>query len=100
MYETLDYIVGVVLGQRLEKKPTTICYASKTFFEAQINYTTIEKELLVVVYVLEKFRPYILGSKIIIYIDHATLKILALQERGQTMSHTMGSTPSIIRLGD
>ena len=55
MYETLDYTVGVVLGQRLEKKLTTICYASKTFFEAQINYTTIEKELLVVVYVLEKF---------------------------------------------
>ena len=28
------------------------------------------------VYVLEKFRPYILGSKIIIYTDHAALKYL------------------------
>ena len=42
--------------------------------EAQMNYTTTEKELLVVVYALEKFRPYILGSKIIIYTDHAALK--------------------------
>ena len=53
-----------------------MCYASKTLIEAQINYTTTEKELLAVVYALEKFRPYILGSKIIIYTDHAALKYL------------------------
>ena len=57
-------------------RPTAICYESKTLVEAQINYTTMEKELLVVVYALEKFQPYILGSKIIIYTDHATLKYL------------------------
>ena len=72
----INYAVGAVLGQRLDKKPTTICYASKTLIEAQINYTTMEKELLAVVYALEKFRPYIFGSKIIIYTDHATLKYL------------------------
>ena len=71
-----DYAVGSVLGQRLDKKPTAICYPSKTLIQAQINYTTTEKELLAVVYVIEKFRPYILGSKIIIYIDHAALKYL------------------------
>ena len=76
MCDASDYAVGAVLGQRLDKKPTTICYASKTLIEAQINYTTIEKELLAVVYALEKFLPYILGSKIIIYTDHATLKYL------------------------
>ena len=65
-----------VLGQRLDKKPTAIFYASKTLVEAQINYKTTEKELLTVVYALEKFRPYILGSKIIIYTDHAALKYL------------------------
>ena len=36
----------------------------------------MEKELLAVVYALEKFWPYILGSKIIIYTDHAALKYL------------------------
>ena len=35
---------------------------------------TTKKELLVVVYVFEKFWPYILRSKIIIYIDHVELK--------------------------
>ena len=76
MCNALDYAVGVVLGQQLDKKPTAICYTSKTLVVAQMNYTNTEKELLVVVYVLEKFRPYILGSKIIIYTDHAALKYL------------------------
>ena len=76
MCDASDYAVGAVLGQRLDKEPTTICYASKTLIEAQINYTTMEKELLAVVYALEKFWPYILGSKIIIYTDHAALKYL------------------------
>ena len=76
MCDASDYAVGAVLGQRLYKKLTAICYASKTLIKAQINYTTTEKELLVVVYTLEKFRPYILGSKMIIYTDHAALKYL------------------------
>ena len=74
MCNTSDYAVGAISGQRLDKKPTTIYYASKTLVEAQINYMTTEKELLAVVYTLEKFWPYILGSKIIIYTDHAALK--------------------------
>ena len=76
MCDASDYAMGAVLGQRLDKKSRAICYASKTFIKAQINYTTTEKELLAVVYALEKFRPYILGSKIIIYTDHAALKYL------------------------
>ena len=76
MCDASDYAVGVVLGQRLDKKSTAICYASKTLVEAQINYTTTEKKLLAVVYALDKFRPYMLGSKIIIYTDHAALKYL------------------------
>ena len=76
MCDASDYAVGVVLGQRLDKKPTAICYASKTLVEAQINSTTTEKELMAVVYALEKFRTYILGSKIIIYTDHAAFKYL------------------------
>ena len=76
MSDASDYAVGAVLAQRLDKKPTAICYASKTLIKAQINYTTMEKELLVVVYALEKFWPYILGSKIIIYTNHAALKYL------------------------
>jgi len=43
---------------------------------AQSNYTTIEKDLLVVVFALDKFRSYLLGTKVIIFSDHAALKYL------------------------
>ena len=74
MCDASDYAVGAVLGQWIDKKPTAIWYASKTLAEAQMNYTTTEKELLAVVYAVEKFRSTILGSKIVIYTDHAALK--------------------------
>jgi len=65
-----------VLAQRDGKLPHVIYYASRTLDTTQTNYTTIEKELLAVVFALDKFRPYILGSKVIVYTDHATLKFL------------------------
>ena len=34
MCDASDYAVGAVLGQQLDKKPTAICYASKTLIEA------------------------------------------------------------------
>ena len=34
MCDALDYAVGAVLGQQLEKKPTVICDATKTLVEA------------------------------------------------------------------
>ena len=76
MCDTSDFTVGAILGQQIDKKPTAIFYASKTLFDSQLNYMTMEKELLAVVFALEKFRPYVLGSKIIVYTDHAALKYL------------------------
>ncbi|KAI3749744.1 hypothetical protein L2E82_20360 [Cichorium intybus] len=76
MCDASDYAVGAVLGQRVDKKPVVICYSSKTFSEAQLNYTTTEKELLAVVYALDKFRSYIWGSKVILYTDHSAIRHL------------------------
>ena len=47
-----------------------VYYASTTLNEAQRNYTTTEKDLLAVVYALDKFRAYLVGSDIIIFTDH------------------------------
>ena len=71
-----DYAVGVVLGQRTEKIFKAIYYASKTFTEAQANYSSTEKEMLAMVFAREKFRPYLLGSHVIIHTDHAAIKYL------------------------
>ncbi|GAU37821.1 hypothetical protein TSUD_276390 [Trifolium subterraneum] len=53
-----------------------IHYASKVLNDAQINYATTEKELLAIVYALEKFRSYLIGTKIVVYTDHAAIKYL------------------------
>ncbi|XP_062017928.1 uncharacterized protein LOC133734314 [Rosa rugosa] len=76
MCDASDYAVGAVLGQRKEKKPHAIYYASRTLNDAQLNYSTTEKELLAVVFALDKFRSYLLQTKIIVYTDHAALKYL------------------------
>ncbi|KAI3815454.1 hypothetical protein L1987_15122 [Smallanthus sonchifolius] len=76
MCDASDTTIGAVLGQRIDKKPVAIYYASKTLSEAQLNYTTTEKELLTVVYALDKFRSYIWGSKVIVYSDHSAVRYL------------------------
>ncbi|GKC01991.1 reverse transcriptase domain-containing protein [Tanacetum coccineum] len=43
---------------------------------AQEHYTTTEKELLAVVFSFDKFRPYLVLSKTIVYTDHSALKYL------------------------
>ena len=76
MCDASDYAMGAVLGQRTNKIFKAIYYASKTFNEAQEHYLTIEKEMLATMFSCEKFRPYILGSHVIIYTDHAAIKYL------------------------
>ena len=55
MCDASDYVVGAVLGQRREKKPMAIYYASKTLTDAQRNYSTTERKLLAVIFALDKF---------------------------------------------
>ena len=76
MCDASDFAIGAVLGQKINKEPHVIYYASKTLFDAQLNYTTTAKELLAVVFALEKFCSYLLGSKVLVYSDHAALKHL------------------------
>ena len=76
MCDASDFAMGAVLGQRKEKIFRAIYYASRTFNEAQENYSTTEKEMLAIVFACEKFRPYILGSHVIVHTDHAAIKYL------------------------
>ncbi|KAI5320959.1 hypothetical protein L3X38_040667 [Prunus dulcis] len=76
MCDASDGAIGAVLGQRKDKKPVVICYAIRTLNSAQKNYTTAEKDLVAVVFALEKFRSYILGSQIVVFTDHSALKYL------------------------
>ncbi|KAM2915234.1 hypothetical protein COP2_045648 [Malus domestica] len=55
MCDASDYVLGAVLGQRKDKKPHVIYYASQTLNDTQLNYSTTEKELLAIVFALDKF---------------------------------------------
>ena len=66
MCDASDYIVGGVLGQRVDKKLNVIHYDSKTLDSTQRNYATTEKEFLAVVFACDKFRSYIVDSKVVI----------------------------------
>ncbi|KAK0573131.1 hypothetical protein LWI29_003392 [Acer saccharum] len=76
MCDASDYVVGAVLGQRKYKRQHVIYYASHTLNEAQDNYATTEKELLAIVFAFDKFRSYLVGSKVVVYTDHAAIKYL------------------------
>ncbi|KAL4378792.1 hypothetical protein GQ457_02G028570 [Hibiscus cannabinus] len=65
MCDASDYAVGAVLGQRKWKIFHPIYYASKILNDAQVNYTTKEKEMLAVIFAFDKFRSYLIGTKII-----------------------------------
>jgi hypothetical protein len=65
MCDASDYVVFAVLAQSKDKKQYVVSYVSKTLTEPQLNYSTMEKELLVVVFAM-----------VIVYTDHDALKYL------------------------
>ncbi|RVW77493.1 Retrovirus-related Pol polyprotein from transposon 297 [Vitis vinifera] len=80
MCDASDFAIGAILGQIEDGKPYVIYYASKTLNEAQRNYTTTEKELLAVVFALDKFRAYLVGYFIIVFTGHSALKYLLTKQ--------------------
>ena len=80
MCDASDFAIRAVLGQKEDGKPYVVYYERKTLNEAQRNYTTTEKELLAIVYALDKFRAYLVGSFIVIFTDHSTLKYLLTKQ--------------------
>ena len=76
MCDASDYEIGAVLGHKRERIFQVIHYASKNLNDAQLNYATTEKELLAIVFAFDKFRPYLIGNKVIVHTDHSAIKYL------------------------
>lgn len=55
MCDVSDFAIRAVLGQRRGKIIHVIYYVRRTFDNAQMNYATIEKNLLAVVFTFDKF---------------------------------------------
>ena len=83
MCDASKVAIRAVLGQREDGKPYVVYYASKTLNEAHRNYTTIEKELLEILYALDKFKAYLVGSFIVIFTNHYALKCLLTKQEAK-----------------
>lgn len=69
-----NYAIGAVLSQGPIGSDRPVSYASRTLNESEINYSTIEKELLAIVWATKYFRPYLFGRKFKIVTDHKPLQ--------------------------
>ena len=76
MCDASNVAVGAVLGQRKNKVFHSIYYASKTLDSTQVNYTVTEKEMLALVFAFDKFRSYLIGTKVIVFTYHAAIRYL------------------------
>jgi hypothetical protein len=80
MCDASDFAVGALLGQRINKVPYAIYYDSRLLNDAQLNYSTTKKKLLVVRFALEKFRSYLIRCMVIVLTDHTALRYLFAQK--------------------
>ena len=83
MCDASDFAIGIAVGQRIDSRQYVIYYSSRTLTNVQQNYTTTEKALLAVVLALEKSRPYLRGSKTMIFMDHTALKHLMTKKEAK-----------------
>ena len=69
--------LGCVLSQKDSRNiDHPIYFASRQLIAAEKNYTTIEREALVMIFVVQKFQHYLLGYPFTFYVDHDALKYL------------------------
>ena len=75
MCDASDFAVGAVLGQRKEKRLHVFYYASRILDDAQWNYAKAKNNACRV-FAIEKFCPYLFGSKEVVHTDHVAIKYL------------------------
>lgn len=65
--------LGAVLSQETDQGEQVIAYASRTMTKGEQNFSATERECLAVIWAVERFRPYVEGSRFIIVTDHYSL---------------------------
>ena len=83
--DACDYAVGGILVQVDENGvERVIQYVSHALSSTQRRWAVIEKEAYAVIYVIQKLRPYLYGSKFTVYTDHKPLKSLFNNQMNNT----------------
>ena len=68
--------LGAVLTKSIDNVEHVMSYASRTLTDAEVKYTTTEKECLAIVWAIQKFRPYLEGYKFTVITDHSSIRWL------------------------
>ena len=77
MTDASGYALGAVLGQKDDdEKDHVIAYASRGLKAHEKNYSTIEKELLAIVFATKQFKHYIWSREVQLLTDHRPLQWL------------------------
>lgn len=73
IYDDIDTTVGEVRGKRKYKMFHSIYHVIKELDATQSNYTVTKKEMLALALAFDMFRSYLVGTNIVVYIDHAAI---------------------------
>lgn len=71
-----NFAIGAILSQGEVGSDLPVSYASRTLNNHEISYSTIEKEMLAIIWATKQFRPYLYGRKFTIVTDHRPLQWL------------------------
>ena len=67
------------LGAALLQDRKPVAYASKSLSSTERNYACIERELLAIVFGIQRFHTYLYGRKFIVLTDHKPLEMIYLK---------------------
>ena len=67
---------GQGLGAALLQEGRPLAYASRALSDTETRYATIEKEMLAIVFALEKWHQYTFGRPLTVYSDHKPLEAI------------------------
>ena len=76
-----DYGLGAVLLQDQGQGLQPVAYASRKLFNAEKNYSVIEKECLGIIWGMEKFEPYLYGATFLLETGHQPIAHLVSNPR-------------------
>lgn len=81
------FAIGAVLSQGPVGKDLPIAFASRTLCNAETKYSTIERELLAIVWAVKHFRPYLFGRKFTLITDHRPLTwLFSIKDPGSRLA--------------
>jgi hypothetical protein len=64
---------GYAMGEVLMQGGRLVCYHSKVFHGAILNYPAYDKELYALVQAVKKWKNYLMGKETIIHTNHQPL---------------------------